>query len=47
MAFIHDSIHLPVDIKLKLFNLNDLESIVKIKKDLIISTINDRLNRYF
>ena len=47
MAFIHDSIHLPVDIKLKLFNLNDLDLIVKIKNDLIISTINDRLNGYF
>ena len=31
-ASIHESIHLPIDIKLKLFNLNDLDSTVKIKK---------------
>ena len=47
IADLHKSIHLPIDIKLKLFNLNDLDSIVKIKNDLIISTINGELERYF
>ena len=46
-AGLHNSIQLPIDIKLKLFNLNDLDSIVKIKNDLIISTINGELERYF
>ena len=46
-ASIHESIHLPIDIKLKLFNLNDLDSTVKIKNDLIISTLNDKLDSYF
>ena len=39
--------YLPVDIKLILFALNNLDSIVKIKNDFIVSTLNDRLDSHF
>ena len=44
---INENAHLPVDIKLRLFNLNDLDSVVKTKNDLIISTLNEKLDSYF
>ena len=47
MAEIYKDIHLPVDIKLRLFNLNNLDSVVKEKNDLIISTLNGKLDGYF
>lgn len=38
---------LPVDIKLKLFTLNNLDSLVVSKNNYILSNLNDRLDAYF
>ena len=47
LVSINDGIHLPLDIKLKLYTLNNLDSIVKEKNDFILSTLNDKLEGYF
>ena len=47
LATINNDIKLPVDIKLRLYNLNNLDSVVKTKNDLIISSLNGELDKYF
>ena len=47
LTTLNENVHLPVDIKLRLFNLNDLNSVVKTKNDLIITTLNEKLDTYF
>ena len=47
LVSINGGVQLPLDIKLKLYTLNNLDSIVKEKNDFIISTLNDRLDSYF
>ena len=47
LVTINKGMHLPFEIKLMLFTLNNLDSIVKIKNDYIISTLNDKLDGYF
>ena len=39
--------YLPVDIKLKLYNLNNLDSIIINKNNYIISNLNDKIEAYF
>lgn len=44
---VETEIHLPVDIKVRLYNLNNLDSVVKNKNNLILSRLNDKLDGYF
>ena len=39
LAILNSDIHLPIDIKLKLYSLNDLDTVVKSKNDYILSTL--------
>ena len=47
LASISDEVHLPVDIKLSLYSLNNLDSVVVEKNNLILSTLNNKLDSYF
>ena len=47
LVSINKGTYLPVDIKARLFTLNNLDIIVKNKNDFIISTLNDKLDGYF
>ena len=41
------SSQLPEDIKLKLLNLNNIDAVIKSKNDLIISTLNSKMDEFF
>ena len=47
LASISSEVHLPVDIKLSLYSLNNLDSVVVEKNNLILSTLNNKLDSYF
>ena len=47
LAILNKGVYLPIDIKLKLYSLNDLDTVVKSKNDYILSTLNDKLDKYF
>ena len=47
LATVQNDIKLPVEIKLKLFKLNNFDFVVKEKNDYILSTINNKLDEYF
>ena len=47
LATVQQNIKLPVEIKLKLFKLNNFDSVVKEKNNYILSTLNNKLDEYF
>ena len=47
LSEIYNNIRLPQDIKLKLFLLNNLDSVVSSKNNYIISKLNEKLDGYF
>jgi len=47
LTMTYNSIQLPQDIKLKLFLLNNLDSVVNSKSNYIISSLNSKLDGYF
>ena len=47
LVSINKGTYLPVDIKARLYTLNNLDIVIKNKNDFIISTLNDKLDGYF